>query len=88
MTESFRFTAGDTPLLVSLPHGATAIPDRIAARMTESALRTPDTDWHVGGYATWSARDRLSWHEKGPRRFRRGPFPIGLSGYAWFRTAS
>lgn len=47
MTESFRFTAGDTPLLVSLPHGATLIPDRIAARMTEAALRTPDTDWHV-----------------------------------------
>lgn len=47
MTESFRFSAGDTPLLVSLPHGATYIPDRIAARMTQGALRTPDTDWHV-----------------------------------------
>jgi len=47
MTESFRFVPGDTPLLVSLPHGSTYIPRDIAARMTEAALRTPDTDWHV-----------------------------------------
>ena len=47
MTESFRFAPGDTPLLVSLPHGATHIPDDIAARMTPAAMRTPDTDWHV-----------------------------------------
>jgi len=47
MTESFRYAPGDTPLLVSLPHGSTHIPDDIAARMTEPALRTADTDWHV-----------------------------------------
>jgi N-formylglutamate deformylase len=38
---------GTAPLLVSLPHDGTAVPDDIAARMTQSARRVPDTDWHV-----------------------------------------
>lgn len=43
----FRFTPGTTPLLVSMPHVGTHIPERLAARMTESARAVPDTDWHV-----------------------------------------
>jgi N-formylglutamate deformylase len=38
---------GTAPLLVSLPHDGIAIPEALAARMTESAHRVPDTDWHV-----------------------------------------
>jgi len=38
---------GDAPLLVSLPHDGTALPEDIAARMTPKARRVPDTDWHV-----------------------------------------
>lgn len=38
---------GARPLLVSLPHDGSAIPDAIAARLTPSARRAPDTDWHV-----------------------------------------
>jgi N-formylglutamate deformylase len=45
--KSYEFSAGEAPLLVSMPHCATAIPETIAARMTEAALRVPDTDWHV-----------------------------------------
>ena len=38
---------GTAPLLVSLPHDGTRVPDDIAARLTGSARRVPDTDWHV-----------------------------------------
>ena len=47
MVEPYRFHAGNEPLLVSLPHDSTYIPEEIAARMTPAALRTADTDWHV-----------------------------------------
>ena len=47
MTEIYRFTQGSTPLLISVPHCGTHIPDEIAGRMTEEALALPDTDWHV-----------------------------------------
>jgi len=46
-TAIYTLHRGTTPLLVSLPHDGTALPDSIAARMTESARRVPDTDWHV-----------------------------------------
>jgi len=46
--DHFTLHHGSAPLLVSLPHDGTAIPDEIAARMTPAALRVPDTDWHVG----------------------------------------
>lgn len=38
---------GSAPLLVSLPHDGTVVPDAIAARMRPESLRVPDTDWHV-----------------------------------------
>ena len=38
---------GTAPLLVSLPHDGSAIPEAIAARMVDSARGAPDTDWHV-----------------------------------------
>ena len=45
--DTFELHRGTAPLLVSLPHDGTALPDAIAARMTDSARRVPDTDWHV-----------------------------------------
>lgn len=38
---------GTEPLLISLPHDGSDIPDALAARMTPEARRAPDTDWHV-----------------------------------------
>ena len=43
----FRFNAGSIPLLVSMPHVGTDIPDDIAARFTPDALTRADTDWHL-----------------------------------------
>ncbi len=43
----YRFAAGDTPVLISMPHPGTHVPEDIAERMTPAALPLPDTDWHV-----------------------------------------
>ncbi|MBT5049673.1 MAG: N-formylglutamate deformylase [Rhodospirillaceae bacterium] len=47
MVAPYDFTAGRLPLLVSLPHDSSYVPPEITGRMTEAALVTPDTDWHV-----------------------------------------
>ncbi|TAN07277.1 MAG: N-formylglutamate deformylase [Rhodanobacteraceae bacterium] len=44
----FTLLEGTAPLLVSLPHDGTALPEAMAARITPAAARVPDTDWHVG----------------------------------------
>src|SRR5699024_5700603 len=46
--DTFTLHRGSAPLLVSLPHDGSAIPDDFAARMTPRARQSPDTDWHVG----------------------------------------
>src|SRR5258707_5483225 len=38
---------GSTPLIISVPHAGTAIPEQLAPRLTPLALTLPDTDWHV-----------------------------------------
>lgn len=43
----FTLHRGSAPLLISLPHNGTALPDDIAACLTDTAKRVPDTDWHV-----------------------------------------
>jgi N-formylglutamate deformylase len=45
---NFTLQRGGVPLLISLPHDGSFIPDDIAARMHPAARRSPDTDWHVG----------------------------------------
>lgn len=43
----FTLHRGKLPLLVSVPHDGTRVPDDIASRITDSARRVPDTDWHI-----------------------------------------
>lgn len=43
----FRFKAGSAPMLLSMPHVGTDIPDEIEAHMAPCALATADTDWHL-----------------------------------------
>ncbi|MBT2143040.1 MULTISPECIES: N-formylglutamate deformylase [unclassified Rhodanobacter] len=45
---TFTLQRGHVPMLVSLPHDSSFIPDDIATRMHPAARRAPDTDWHVG----------------------------------------
>ena len=43
----FSLHEGSLPLLISIPHMGTRIPDDIAATMTPVAQRTDDCDWHL-----------------------------------------
>ena len=43
----FTLHRGSAPLLLSLPHDGSLIPESLQARMTPQARVAPDTDWHV-----------------------------------------
>lgn len=48
MTEPvFRFHEGSLPLLISIPHLGTEIPEPIRSQLTEVAAQVADTDWHL-----------------------------------------
>lgn len=46
--DTFSLQRGHVPLLISLPHDGSYIPDDIAMRMRAAARDSPDSDWHVG----------------------------------------
>ena len=43
----FTLHRGRSPLLVSVPHVGTAIPDALRPRLVQRALAVEDTDWHL-----------------------------------------
>lgn len=43
----FRFKAGRLPMLVSMPHAGTDIPDEVVASLAPCAAARADTDWHL-----------------------------------------
>jgi N-formylglutamate deformylase len=45
--ELFRFREGTAPLLVSMPHTGTFVPEWLAPRLSPAARALPDTDWHL-----------------------------------------
>ncbi len=47
MSDVYRFDAGDSPLLISVPHDGRKLPEDIEAAMTPAGRELPDTDWHV-----------------------------------------
>lgn len=47
MSAIFDFVAGESPLLISIPHDGRELAPGMAARMTEVGRALPDTDWHV-----------------------------------------
>ena len=47
MSEVFTLQCGTTPLLVSLPHIGTSIPEDLRGRYVHRALDVEDTDWHL-----------------------------------------
>ncbi len=47
MNDVYDFHAGDSPLLVSVPHDGRNLPEHIGSAMTPAGRALPDTDWHV-----------------------------------------
>jgi N-formylglutamate deformylase len=47
MKQIFEFHRGRLPLLISVPHAGTEVPDELWHRFTAVGQRLPDTDWHV-----------------------------------------
>ena len=45
--ELYRYRQGRTPLVVSMPHTGTHIPEWLAPRLSSAARALPDTDWHL-----------------------------------------
>lgn len=54
----YHLHQGSTPLLVSLPHVGTRIPETLRKRYRPDALALPDTDWHLDRLYAF-ARDEL-----------------------------
>ncbi len=47
MSAVFKLHQGTTPLLISMPHVGTAIPDELRGAYPPRALMSEDTDWHL-----------------------------------------
>ncbi len=45
--DAYTLHRGAAPLLISLPHDGTRIPEHLVTRLNPEARRVPDTDWHV-----------------------------------------
>jgi len=45
--KTYELIQGDLPILVSMPHNGTLIPEKLQQRMTLSARRVKDTDWYL-----------------------------------------
>jgi N-formylglutamate deformylase len=47
MTDIYTLERGDAPLILSIPHLGTHIPDALRDQYTDIALSVADTDWHL-----------------------------------------
>ncbi len=47
MSDIYQFSRGTAPLLISIPHLGSMIPDAQRAQMTPLGLQSGDTDWHL-----------------------------------------
>jgi N-formylglutamate deformylase len=54
-TPVYRLSIGTLPLLISIPHLGTRLPDDFAAQMNPSAAIRQDTDWHLDRLYSFAA---------------------------------
>lgn len=53
MSPTFELSVGESPLLVSVPHAGTSVPDDVFHQFVPSARSLPDTDWFVDRLYDW-----------------------------------
>ena len=47
LSPAYDFTPGETPLLISMPHVGTGLPEAVKTGLIPEALDLRDTDWHL-----------------------------------------
>ena len=47
MKKPYHFHRGDSPILISIAHAGTYIPNEIFCNLTPAAQQMPDVDWHL-----------------------------------------
>lgn len=47
LSPAYDFTPGETPLLISMPHVGTQLPEAVKSGLIPEALDLRDTDWHL-----------------------------------------
>lgn len=47
LTSTYALHAGSTPLLVSVPHAGTVLPEALKSRLVPRAWEVENTDWHL-----------------------------------------
>jgi N-formylglutamate deformylase len=47
MNKIYQFNSGNSPLIISMPHVGTLLPEEIVFKLTPEAKQLPDVDWHL-----------------------------------------
>ncbi|MFM0212023.1 N-formylglutamate deformylase [Paraburkholderia sediminicola] len=55
MSDLYGLQRGEAPLLISIPHLGTQIPDDLLERYSDAALTLADTDWHLDRLYSFAA---------------------------------
>ena len=71
MSAIYHFSRGTAPLLISIPHLGSQIPDAQRARMTTAGQQSGDTDWHLDtlypvSYTHLEAPEDIEYYMCGP----------------------
>lgn len=59
--ETFHYISGSIPIIISIPHAGTYVPDTIFSRFSDSAKKLPDTDWHVAKLYDFARELDIHW---------------------------
>ncbi|SEF55787.1 N-formylglutamate deformylase [Bosea lathyri] len=69
MTNIVTVTRGSGPLVLSMPHPGTGLPDEVRATLNETGRAVPDTDWHMRQLYAFAERFQPTIVEAGLSRF-------------------